>query len=1178
MSQTPPTPPPRYRRPLVRWLLPGALVLVAGGAALAFYLSTPLAARQLSRLLSRSLRIPVSIAAVEPRLSGVVLRGLRIGNPEGFPAVPLATADAVTIAPHWLALLGGGRDFRRIELDQVRVELVRNRSGEWNAAAFRKGIGGRKPAAEFTIGELAVHNGAVAVDGRGVTGIDLRLRDFSTRGSAGSRLELAFADAGGSRFRLTGSLHPGPNPDFNLTLLAPAVSLAPYGPLLRARGLSLTGGTGSLMLTVRYAGGLLQGTGDAELRDVLVATPAGRFAPLSGRVSLAVRYEPAQDRGTMESLRLELADTLRMRATATADRLRAGRRFAADIAVDDIDLGRLSLLLPAAVRRDAVVGGILGGGRIHIAGNAGTVTDLSGGITLRDGAFARGKRPFFRGLAGSATLAPRDDGWQVRGMLSLPRQGEASPLERLDLPFSLSLTERLALRGGDAAPLAARVFGVAVNGGLSYRPADPHPFSLSLTVPSTSLTTLAPHLAPFGIRPAGGSVSLAIRVEGRTARELSGEISGEGRAVSGDAKGRSVAFQEGKLRGRFALAAGRLDASGECRVGGGLIDGRPGEARFGWHLADRTVTLSDGLFRLAGTTVMPGRLSLAVGGAEGPPAARRYPLAFALAEGTLRSGAGEAAGLTASFRGYVNAMPQERWVEGSGDASARTVTLRAAPLGAPSARFTLGRGTASADLGGSVAGGALSGRLTLDPRNVGKGISFTLGLREGELATMASLLPGTAALLPTGGRVTVAAEGRFAPATGATCRLEVGARGVALAGAGGKSLLSGGGAALSAAIAGEKATIREATVSLGEGVSLRFRGSMDHAWSLRREGELSFSLPRTPVSGIVDPLANLLPRAIQEATIGGTVAARGTLSLTGGSVRAEGAVTLDGASCDVASQKLAVSGIGGTVPFSLVLGPGAAQRTPEHHSFTRENYPDLLERMRNAPSVGELLTIGSVRFGPLELGETVLHLRAAQGVTEVTSLRSSLYEGALLGTGFMVVQGGLAYGADILVNDLSLRRLCDAFPKIKGYASGRIDGVVSLYGEGKGVEGLVGFTDLWARESRGEKMLLSKEFLQRLAGKKLRGFFFRDDRSYDTGEVSAYLEGGYLTFTTLDISHTNFLGVRDLSVSVAPIQNRIALEHLFGAIREAAVRGKAVRADEPPAAAPPPQTEFQWQE
>jgi hypothetical protein len=177
------------------------------------------------------------------------------------------------------------------------------------------------------------------------------------------------------------------------------------------------------------------------------------------------------------------------------------------------------------------------------------------------------------------------------------------------------------------------------------------------------------------------------------------------------------------------------------------------------------------------------------------------------------------------------------------------------------------------------------------------------------------------------------------------------------------------------------------------------------------------------------------------------------------------------------------------------------------------------------------------------------------------------------------VKGGLAYGGDILVYDLSMKRLCDTIPQIKGYVSGRLDGVVSLQGAGKGIGGLEGFVDLWARDTKGERMLLSKEFLQRLAGKKLRGFFFRNDRPFDRGELSAYLEDGFLTFTTLDISHTNLLGMRDLSVTVVPIQNRIALEHLFGALKEATTRGKAAVRDEgAPAAEAPIQTDFEWRD
>ncbi|EHP87986.1 hypothetical protein GeomeDRAFT_0948 [Geobacter metallireducens RCH3] len=284
-------------------------------------------------------------------------------------------------------------------------------------------------------------------------------------------------------------------------------------------------------------------------------------------------------------------------------------------------------------------------------------------------------------------------------------------------------------------------------------------------------------------------------------------------------------------------------------------------------------------------------------------------------------------------------------------------------------------------------------------------------------------------------------------------------------------------------------------------------------------------------------------------------------------------------SLDVPSQKLLVSGVHGTVPFSLESSPGTYRRARDEVGFTKENFTRLLEQFRQTPTADRTLTVGKLRFGPLELGETTAFLRSANGVVELTSLRSGLSGGEVLGRGFVAMKGGLAYGCDILVYDLSLRRFCDAIPKIKGYVSGRLDGIASLKGAGKGIAGLDGITDLWVRNTKGEKMLLSKEFLQRLAGKKLKGFFFRDDRPFDRGEVSAYLEEGYLTFTTLDISHTNLLGMRDLSVTVAPVQNRIAIDHLFSALKEAATRGKAVsRGDEAPAAEPPVQTDFQWRD
>jgi hypothetical protein len=276
-------------------------------------------------------------------------------------------------------------------------------------------------------------------------------------------------------------------------------------------------------------------------------------------------------------------------------------------------------------------------------------------------------------------------------------------------------------------------------------------------------------------------------------------------------------------------------------------------------------------------------------------------------------------------------------------------------------------------------------------------------------------------------------------------------------------------------------------------------------------------------------------------------------------------------------QKLSIVAINGVSPFSLDFSGKKVSQPPGKVSFSRENYPRLLEAMQQPVIERHIITIGKIRFGTTEFAATTLEIRAGNGLTEISSLSSGLFQGALLGRGFFRYQEGAQYGADILVHDLSLREVCNSYPAIKGYLSGRVDGFVSVYGTEKGLNDVKGLVAVWTRSSPEEKMLVSKEFLQKLAGKNIKGMFFQADRPFDRGEIGAYLEGGFLTFETLDISHTNFLGIRDLSVSVAPVQNKISLDHLLTTIREAAARGKAATGAAPPAEKPAG-GEFKWEE
>jgi hypothetical protein len=52
------------------------------------------------------------------------------------------------------------------------------------------------------------------------------------------------------------------------------------------------------------------------------------------------------------------------------------------------------------------------------------------------------------------------------------------------------------------------------------------------------------------------------------------------------------------------------------------------------------------------------------------------------------------------------------------------------------------------------------------------------------------------------------------------------------------------------------------------------------------------------------------------------------------------------------------------------------------------------------------------------------------------------------------------------------------------------------------------------------------------------------------------VKDGFVLFRELDISNRNILGVQDLSVKVAPLNNRIAIDHLLWSLAEAGERAQ----------------------
>jgi hypothetical protein len=1183
------TKPARPVSYLSRSVMAVVCLLAAIVCGLLVYLATPLAARHVSRLLTSYLHQNISIDKMRTTGAGLYLRGVRLDNPTGFSKGRLVAADSLVIAPNWGELLRGRRSFRLVSLQGISISLERNSSGTWNFTQLQQLLASKKgPPVETYIKELSIKEGSLRVNGQGAQGIALQIFNLSSKGSLDSKIDLAFLDAAGNRYTLSGQGRGGTDPTFDLSLQAPALSLPGLAATMGLKKQELlAGGTGSLQLNAGLHKGDLSAAGNLNFSHLRYST-AKRTFPVAGKLEFAAEYSLPRDAAFLKTCRLTINDLVQVSAKGTLQDLKKERHFSLDLAFNEVDLGPLNALVPTQARRDLVVGGVLSGRELHLAGNRSKLTGASGTLQLRDGTLAKGGRPLFSGLAGSVGFSRAGDGMLAKGRLQVSAARDKALLEGLDMPFSLSASRQMKLLQAEIPALSARVLGIPFSGRVGFDAAKGSPLSASLKMPPSRVTALQQFLQPYGVTAHSGSASVALELTGKNLQQLDATLGVQLADFQGTRGKEAIAIKKADVSAKVSRGGGHLLVKGDASLQGLAYAGKAGDARFTYQVADNVVRLDGAQLNLAGAQVSIARLSgvLPVRGSAGNTAG--LPLSLDFDGCSVKRGDLQLSSLSGRLRGNLQGGPAGRWLEGNAEIAAGRLAWQGKPVAAPVVRIAFSKSGAKGELNGKLLGGALTGTVSGNPFATEAGAGFELGLKDAELAAVAPFLPKGSAAHPTDGLVELQLSGAYSRPSGLSWRLDSKGARVALARTGGKALVSGGAFSLAGEMAGDTLSVSRLLLSPGQGVVLELKGSLAHPFSEQRAGRLSFSLPETPASGMVDPLINLLPKAILEASIDGTLAGSGTLDLGQGKKLLEGSLVFKGGRFELAGQKLAVSAINGRFPYSLDLSGKALGKPQVAMAFSRENYPALLTQLRQGKGAGETVTIGKISFGPLEMGALTMRATAGNGMTEIVSLQSTLYEGALLGRGYLTMRGGLSYRGDLLINGLSLKQLCSIFPGIQGYISGRVDGVVSMSGGSHGLAGLSGFTQLWAREGGGEKMLVSKEFLQRLAKQKLGGFFFRSDRRYDQAEIKALMEEGYLSFETLKIVHTNLFGVRDLNVSIAPTQNRIALNHLLESVQQAATRGKASTGgaapgtgETPGAGEPAPEApvqEFKWGE
>ena len=1157
-------------------LLAALLLVVFLFAGISAWLTTPAASRRISLLLGDVLRQPAAVTGLRLTPAGLRVSGLSVANPPGFSRGNLLAVRSLTVGPAWSALIRGERRFRSVEIEGVRLNLEKNGAGEWNFSRFNHLWAGKKPAAaETSIRRLVVGDAAISINGQGVEHLSLAVTDFATKGSLESGISLDCKDTGGSPFSLNGKGRLGADPSATFSLLAPAINLDSYARLLRKEGpLHLAGGKGSLELHAALDKGKVSLRGRWGVERVHMVVKGERL-PVRVGMEISAGYDTAADAASLDRAVVRLNDAVRLRASGSVTGVKSGeRRFAADLALDPLDLADLLPRLPQGITRDLALQGRMDDVRFHLAGDGRRgITGGEGSLRLTGGGVRRKETLVCRGVTAGFRMTRAGDGWRVTGRMESRDSDGKTLVSDLSLPLSVRLSGKMGLRAADLDPFSVRLRGVPVSGEFHLDPVARTPCRLRAVVPETALVRFQ-QFVPEGKAVLGaGTATAEVTASGRTLGELAGRGMVRLAGATVQSGGKSYSLGKGDVTADFTGIARAATVRGNISLAGGKADAKHFDAATAFTFHDGAFTLDNGTASFAGLSV--GFASIG-GMLPRPDAAGGLPLDLGFSGMTLKQGEMALSGGIGKISAVRRKEGNAGWYVGNGTLGAGDVSFRGTSLGPCALRLHLDRGTGSASLTATPFGGHLEGTASADPADPGKGIGFSVkfsGLDGAGLDRLAGRREGWHL---AGGRVGGAAAGTYTRVNGVSAAGELAGEALAVAAPGGKTAVSGAGLRLRAKVAGPDLTV-ERCILTAPGVSVGGHGELASYAAADRAGEFSVEMAATPVSAIMDDVVNLLPMPLQEATAGGTAAFRTRVRLKGKTVSADGALELGDASLDIPSSRLTVTGIRGTVPFSVITAGAHLPSRRDILAFSRENHPHLLAIMKAARGEQQL-TIDRMKFSVMEVAGARFSFRAGEGVTELAAAEIPFFGGVLRGSGAFVLKDGPLYEANLLLADLSLRELCSAFPAIKGYISGKVDGIVSLHGEKGGVAGLMGFVDLWTRSGKGEERLVSKEFLQKLAGKNLKGFFFRNDRPYDRGEITAFLEEGFLTFSVLDISHTNFIGVRDLSVAVAAVSNRISLDHLFQSIKQAAERGKATKGTGGQEEPPPVQTDFKWQE
>jgi hypothetical protein len=348
-------------------------------------------------------------------------------------------------------------------------------------------------------------------------------------------------------------------------------------------------------------------------------------------------------------------------------------------------------------------------------------------------------------------------------------------------------------------------------------------------------------------------------------------------------------------------------------------------------------------------------------------------------------------------------------------------------------------------------------------------------------------------------------------------------------------------------------------------------GKVPTTFALHSDGtgtRFSFATPTMEAERLQKAAFDFLPESLGYATFKGTAAASGRFTAADGQMRMDLVLRAEKLEYMSEDKSLRLRGVTGTAPIPLNLG-GREPDLSGYQNPARVGHLDAFRQLAHVPASAGPLVIDRLRYSVFSADALRLYSRVDDGVLSLWLTDADLWGGHLRGAGrFALSSDGIRYAAQLLGRDLSLRAFCEQSGALKDFISGTAEASVTLGGDGIGATRAKALAEVWVNPDEPEPRVISRDFLVKMGGEKIRSLLHSDILEYDKAALTCGLSGGTLSVYELDLSHRanplKALMRKDVSFEVrVPQRNSISLDQLAKNIKNLEVQAGIGKAHPP---------------